>query len=185
MRRAAIATLLVLAPILATSAATHVQAVPAEDLQFTAKDAGSGMWEVSLAGSRFTSRDDIEGRLLLTTARFAQARGKASILLLPQPGEGTGHHPDRPPPVYGSAYRHWHVQWYYRLDGRRWQKWRPESGASFWADSVDLTALRNFEAHAVVEFDASEEIGGDRFDVATVIGDLSNAFRTEPYAQHE
>lgn len=107
-------------------------------------------------------------------ARLARSRGMKVILLVPKPGEGTGTHPAHPVPSYGASYTKWHAQWFYQLERERWQPWRPESGAIFWADAVDMSRLKAFEAHALVRLASeSDGISGDLFDPAVVISDLS------------
>ena len=165
---------LALSPPHSMSQAHQPTGEQAAELRFSAIDTGNDLWDVALAGARFTSRDDVEGRLLLETARLARSRGMKVIVLVPRPGEGTGTHPARPVPSYGARYTKWHAQWFYQLERERWQTWRPESGAIFWADQVQMSRLRVFEAHALVRLaSGSDGISGDLFDPAAVISDLS------------
>ncbi|HEU0285196.1 MAG TPA: hypothetical protein VFR52_08640 [Sphingomicrobium sp.] len=164
--------IVVTAGLLALSEAPATQLVT--DPTVTAQSTGEDIYDVSVEGSRFTSRDAVERQLLVETAKFTLRNGKDWFRLLEMPGEGTGMHPLRPVPEYGEKYRNWHPQWAYRLDGEQWQRWRPEWGATFWADSIDLRDLVAFQANALVMLGSGPKPQeGDIFEARAVLGDLA------------
>ena len=143
-------------------------------LTVSAQPTGEGIYEISVEGSRFQSRDAVERQLLVETAKVTLRDGKDWFRLLEMPGESSGMHPVRPVPPYGEKYRAWHPQWAYRLKGEGWQRWRPEWGASFWADSVDPTKLVAFQASGLVLLGSRPSPAeGDVFDARAVLADLS------------
>ena len=143
-------------------------------LTVSAQPTGEGIFEISLEGSRFQSRDAVERQLLVETAKVTLRNGKDWFRLLEMPGESSGKHPVRPVPPYGEKYRAWHPQWAYRLKGEGWQRWRPEWGASFWAESVDSTKLVAFQASGLVLLGSRPSPAeGDVFDARAVLEDLS------------
>lgn len=149
-------------------------AQPGAKLSVATRPTGEGIYEISVEGSRFRSRDAVERELLVETAKVTLRNGKDWFRLLEMPGESSGAHPVRPVPQYGETYRAWHPQWAYRLKGEGWQRWRPEWGATFWADSVDSTKLVAFQASGLVLLGSEprpEE--GDVFDARTVLKDLN------------
>lgn len=121
------------------------------DLSVSSKDTGDNIYEVTVSGRQFTSRDAVEGRLLRDTAQLTLRKGHEWFALLPMPREPNRQNPLRPVPTYGVKYVGWHAQWTYKLEGERWQPWRPEWGSPFWADSIDRSRLIAFEASALVQ----------------------------------
>lgn len=112
-------------------------------------------FELVYAGTKFTSRDEIERQLLLSSARLAAAHGKESFVLLALPGEQRDVHPARPNPGFGAKYGHWQPHWNYYVPQYGWQWWHPEWGAEFWTKDVDPKAVQRFEVHAMIELGAS------------------------------
>lgn len=144
------------------------------ELSVSAQPTGEGIFEISVEGSRFWSRDAVERELLVETAKVTLRNEKDWFRLLEMPGESSGTHPVRPVPQYGEKYRAWHPQWAYRLKGEGWQRWRPEWGATFWADSVDSTKLVAFQASGLVLLGTGPRPGeGDVFEARAVLEDLS------------
>lgn len=163
------------------AAVSAPQQPPIGELAFLANNTGNDLWEVAVAGTRFTSRDEIEGRLLLQTAQLARAKNRDWFVLVPRPGESSGMHPVRPTPTFGAQYSRWHAQWYYWLENGRRDLWRPEWGAPFWSSSVDLNHLKKFEAHALVQLGTGpvpEE--GDVFYPSAVTKDLTPIYAAIP-----
>ena len=113
-------------------------------------------YELVYSGTRFTSRDEIEGRLLLRSARLALAHGAQRFTLLTLPGERIDVHPSRLDASFGSKYGHWQPHWTYYLAGYGWQPWHPEWGAAFWANAVNVKRVSKFEVHAMIDLGKTE-----------------------------
>ena len=155
--------------VLAASAAAAVPSQVPTGLSVSAQDTGDNIYEVTISGREFTSRDAIEAQLLRETAQLALRARNDWFLLLPMPSETPGA-PSRAAPPYGAEYASWHVQWNYKLAGQRWQCWRPEWGAPFWADGVDRAMIVGFEANALVKLATEKtEQDGDWFEARTVL----------------
>lgn len=140
-------------------------------------------FELIHSGSKFSSRDAIEGRLLLSSARLALAHGQGWFVLLTMPGERIDVHPSRRDAAFGTRYGHWQPHWTYYLAGYGWQPWHPEWGAEFWAGDVDVRRVEQFEAHAMIELGKSANPLDDvvLFDANAVIrdGDLKRVASEE------
>lgn len=151
-----------------------LQSAAAPDLTITVEDFGPNRYQLVAAGSRFPSRDAVESRLLVEAARITMRSGHTKFALIEMPGESRGIALRRPPPAYGARYGNWHAEWCFRAGKERWQHWRPHSGAAFWADTVDMSRITQFEAYAIIE--AGPEFtteSTDVFDAAQVLSDLS------------
>jgi hypothetical protein len=159
------------AAILALAA---MQLPVAPDLTISVEDFGPNRYQLVGAGSRFTSRDAVEGRLLIEAARVTVESGHSKFALIEMPSESRGVALRRPMPVFGVQYRNWHAEWCFRAGNERWQHWRPHSGAAFWAGTIDMSRITQFEAYAIIE--AGPEFtteSTDIFDAAQVLSDLS------------
>lgn len=165
----------VIAACVATSIASTAAGAPevCGDIAIAITDTGQDIYEVLASGERFTSRDDIEGRLLLETARFTLAKKQQWFELLAMPGKAIGTHPRRPAPTYGAKYANWHPQWNYKLKGEPWLCWRPEWGAPFWADAMDRTRIVGFEAQALVKIGSGLPESPEAIDATTAVDDLA------------
>ena len=157
-----------------TLAAFQSAAAPA--LTVTVEDFGPNRYQLIAAGSHFTSRDAVEGRLLVEAARVTLRSGHPSFALIEMPSESRGAALLRSTPAYGGKYRNWHAEWCFRAGKERWQHWRPHSGTAFWADTVDMSRITQFEAYAIIE--AGPEFtteSSDIFDAAEVLTNLRPA----------
>ena len=187
MRKAA-AALAALAAVTFVPAAAVAQApAPAQSaggLAFSVTDDGEGRYETNVAGTRFTSRDEVEGYLLYRTAEFVGARGGQWFRFLHLPGErGAADHPAVRTPAFGAAYAHWQPHWTYLGAGGSWQPWRPEWGAPFWTETVGLETVERFEAHAMIEILPGEPRENETdFDSERVVADLRQRF--DPAHRH-
>ena len=114
-----------------------------------------GRFELVYSGTAFTSRDDIEGQLLLSAARLALAHGEKSFVLLALPGERTDVHPPRRNPAFGAKYGHWQPHWNYFVPGHGWQWWHPEWGGEFWTKDIEPAKVDRFEVHAMIDLGPS------------------------------
>jgi hypothetical protein len=153
-----------------------VQPAAAPDLTIMVEDFGPNRYQLVAAGSRFTSRDAVEGRLLVEAARTTLRSGYPKFALIEMPSESRGAALLRPTPAFGQKYRNWHAEWCFRAGKARWQHWRPHSGTAFWADTVDMSRITQFEAYAIIE--AGPEFtteSSDIFDASEVLTNLQPA----------
>jgi hypothetical protein len=139
-------------------------------------------YELIYSGTRFTSRDELEGRLLLRSARLAIAHGAQRFTLLTLPGERIDAHPSRSDAKFGSKYGHWQPHWTYYSAPYGWQPWHPEWGVAFWTKDVDVTRVSQFEAHAMINLGKT----GNRpdapvFNARTVVHDLTARNSVSPH----
>lgn len=151
-----------------------LQSAAAPDLTITVEDFGPNRYQLVAAGSGFSSRDAVESRLLVEAARITMSSGHPKFALIEMPGESRGAALRRPTPAYGAKYGNWHVEWCFRAGKERWQHWRPHSGTAFWADTVDMSRITQFQAYSIIE--AGPEFtteSPDIFDAAQVLSDLS------------
>lgn len=159
----------------------HVGTVePRADGSFASSEVGPGRIEVTVSGARFESRDRVERYLLYRAALLANANGASWFGLLYFPGEaGSGAHPARSSLSSQHRYGHWQPHWNYYVSGLGWQPWHPERGATFWADSIDLSRVERYDVHAIIELGINRRPSGDLpiFDVQEVIRDLEPTFR--------
>lgn len=141
---------------------------------FSVRDAGEHRLEVTSTGVTFTSRDALEGALLLKAARLTLERGQGWFRLLHLPGERPGVHPARTNAGFGAKYGHWQPHWNYFQAGEGWQPWHPEWSAPFWTREVDRKNVERFELHAMIELGRGPlpRIGQTAFNAAAVRADL-------------
>lgn len=135
--------------------------------------------ELIYSSDKFTSRDAVDGYMLLKAAQLAKAHGEQWFVLLALPGERSDAHPPRRAARFGEKYGHWQPHWNYYVTTDGWQWWHPEWGAAFWTEEIDMKRVEKFEAHAMIELGQ----GGDPFDPAlafntqSVIDDLGNGLQ--------
>lgn len=143
-------------------------------LSYSQSDNGDGRFELTLSGTRFTSRDTIEGELLRRAAQLTISKGQDWFMLLHLPGEQPDKHPPRPKPAFGVRYGHWQPHWSYKQSGAVWQPWHPEWGTRFWADEVNPKEVQRFEVHAMIESGKGPIPAHETaFDAKQVIRDLA------------
>ena len=133
--------------------------------------------EVTLEGTRFTSRDALEGALLLKAARTALAHKRDWFVLHHLPGERPNQHPARSGAAFGEQYGHWQPHWNYFLAAEGWQPWHPEWGAHFWADDVDPRSVSRFVVHAMIGLGSGPLPKDERaaFDARAVVAHLGHS----------
>lgn len=144
---------------------------------------GEDRFELTFSGREFKSRDEIEGSLLYRAALLASERGHSWFRFLHLPGEGGPEvHPARPNPSFGAIYGHWQPHWSYYRPGDGWQMWKPESGARFWTDNVDVSQIERVEVHAMIEMGRGPQPSGAEavFDALSVAKDLKRRFGRSP-----
>jgi hypothetical protein len=149
------------------------------DGRFASTEVGAGRFELTYSGEQFGSRDTVESYLLYRAAVLARKNRATSFLLLYLPGEGgPSVHPALPKRPSGPNYGHWQPHWNYYVTGTGWQPWRPEWGAAFWADEIDLARVQSYEAHAIIELLKDDRPREDQpvFNVNDVITHLEPNF---------
>lgn len=162
-------------------------AAPPTDPKTAVSQLAPNRFEFVYSGTRFTSRDQIEGELLLSAARLALAHGEKWFVLLAMPGERTDVHPARANPAYGSKYGHWQPHWNYDLPPYGWQPWHPEWGGGFWTKDVDPKSVKRFEAHVMVDLGRSANPLDEsvQFNAGDVVRDLSrSSIVAAPHVSH-
>lgn len=143
-------------------------------------------FELVYSGTKFTSRDDIERQLLLSSARLAIAHRKDWFVLLALPGERPDVHPPRPNAGFGAKYGHWQPHWNYYLSEYGWQWWHPEWGGEFWTKDVDPKSVQRFEVHAMIDLGKSAGPLSDaaEFSAESVVRDLTRASNVTGEHEH-
>ena len=159
----------------------HIGTVePSADGSFASSEVAPGRFEVTFSGTRFESRNRVERYLLYRAALLAKQNGASWFGLLYLPGEaGPDSHPARSSPTGQHHYGHWQPHWNYYVSELGWNPWHPEWGAAFWADSIDLSRVERYDAHAIIELGINSRPSGDQpiFDVGEVMRDLEHAIR--------
>lgn len=146
---------LIIASALAVGAVAPAAAVaPVAQPATSISELSPDRFELVYSGTKFTSRDELERQLLLSSARLAVGHGKETFVLLALPGEQSDAHPVRSDTGFGAKYGHWQPHWNYYLPKIGWQWWHPEWGAEFWTKDVDPAQVERFEVHAMIELGA-------------------------------
>ena len=146
---------------------------------FASSEVAPGRIEVTVSGKRLESRDRVELYLLYRAAILAKENGASWFGLLYFPGEaGSASHPARSSRSGQHHYGHWQPHWNYYVSGLGWQPWHPEWNVAFWADSIDLSRVGRYDAHAIIELGIGRRPAEDKpiFDVDEVIRDLEPTF---------
>ena len=169
--------------LLAASAVAFGSAVPASarttepQPEISISELSPERFELVYSGTKFTSRDDIERQLLLSSARLAIAHGKDWFVLLALPGERPDVHPARPNAGFGAKYGHWQPHWNYHLSDYGWQWWHPEWGGEFWTEDVDPKNVQRFSVHAMIDLGKGAGSLSDaaEFNAQAVVRDLTRS----------
>jgi len=156
------------------TAATAAPAAKSPTAAIAVSELTPGRFELVYSGAKFTSRDEVEGELLLSSARLSLAHGQQRFVLLAMPGEMTGVHPARTNPSYGAQFGHWEPHWSYYLPQTGWQPWHPEWGAEFWTKDTDPKLVERFQVHAMIQLgrDSTDENGSPAFNANDVVRDF-------------
>ena len=175
--RLALATVAMSMSLSAQARATPPLASPEPSI--TISQLNPDTFELVYSGATFTSRDQIEGDLLLSAARLAVAHNEQRFVLLAMPGERPDAHPPRRNPAFGAKYGHWQPHWNYLLPQLGWQPWHPEWGAAFWTSDVDPKTVHRFDAHVMIYLGkgASPLDEEMQFNAKDVVRDLTRPWR--------
>lgn len=173
MKETALLTLLAaaLAPSVSIAAPDGSQAFP----NVAVSELPADRFELVYSGAKFTSRDQVERELLLSSAKLALAHGQQWFVLLALPGEMTDIHPPRRTPGFGAQFGHWQPHWNYYVPKYGWQWWHPEWGGEFWTKEVDPKLVERVEVHAMIALgEASDDNNGSpAFSPKEVVNDLT------------
>ncbi|MEY4239884.1 MAG: hypothetical protein RL339_2485 [Pseudomonadota bacterium] len=135
---------------------------------------GEGHYRVSFDGNTLTSRDRVEGYMLYRAAELTLQNGYDWFHI-----QGRATEADRRTyvePFYRPwhGYGYWQPGWRYYRRGLGWRSWSPYDGSPFWADTIDVTTVEEFVAHAdiIMRRGRVEPGSGSNFDARKVIADL-------------
>lgn len=181
-----IALLILLAAALAPSASIAAPNGSLISSDIAVSELQPGRLEIIYSGAKFTSRDQVERALLLSSAEPALAHGQQWFVLLALPGEMTYIHPPRRTPDFGAQFGHWQPHWNYYVSKYGWQWWHPEWGGEFWTKDVDPKLVERFEVHAMIELgEASGDGNGSRaFSAKAVVKELTRPSEASDSSAH-
>jgi hypothetical protein len=116
---------------------------------------GGDRYRLSVTGHKFTSRDDVEKYLAWRSADLTLAKGDRWFRFIETRHQGNAAPvPKRDPAGTRFSFRiaYFQPSWRYRLKGDKdWKSWSPFSGAAFFADGKDASAITEFEASADIQ----------------------------------
>jgi hypothetical protein len=135
-------------------------------------------YRVTFAGNTMTSRETVEGYLLFRAAELTLQNGfdwfaindrntDRNVRTLVQPDPFYS-------PWYGPGFGFWRPSWRFRGAGFGWQTWDPWFGGPFWANSVDIHTVQDFEASAEIVMRKGTKPADDlrAFDARAVVENL-------------
>jgi hypothetical protein len=121
---------------------------------YSEQNLSEGRYTVNFSGNSLTSRDRVEGYLLYRAAELTLRDGYDWFLIVDRLTERDVQTYVRPDPLhdpwYGPGYGYWRPHWRYRYGGGSWRIWHPEWGDPFWGDTIDISSVERFEAHAEI-----------------------------------
>ena len=111
-------------------------------------------WRVNFSGNSMTSRETVEGYLLYRAAELTVQNGDDWFAIIDRQTNSKQRTYIQPDPFYrpwyGSGFGYWRPSWRYRGRGYAWTNWDPWFGDPFWADTVNVQTIENFEASAEI-----------------------------------
>ena len=142
-----------------------------------------GVYRVTFAGNRLTSRETVESSLLLRAAELTVEQGydwfeiqdreierQVERRLLPQPLYN---------PWFARDYYYWRPYWRYYRPSIGWNYWYPYTRDPFWADRYDVRTIETFEASAEISMGRGPVPATNlrAFDARDVIARIGSAIR--------
>ena len=137
-------------------------------------------WRVTFKGNSLTSRETVEKYLLYRAAELTLDQGFDWF-------DTTDRHTERNTSYYGDTdpfYRSgfglaygwgWRPSWRY-YGGFGWRGWDPWMGGPFWADSIDIRQVNQYEASAEIVLGKGPAPEGRRvFDAHQVVENIGPA----------
>ena len=112
-------------------------------------------WRVTFSGNAVTKRETVEGYLLFRAAELTLQNGDDWFSMVDrQTDRNARTYVDPDPfyrPWYGAGFTYWRPAWRYRTRGGvPWRTWDPLFGTPFFAETVDVQTIENFEASAEI-----------------------------------
>jgi hypothetical protein len=111
-------------------------------------------WRVNFSGNTMTSRETVEGYLLFRAAELTLQNGDDWFAIVDRHTDDKTRTYVQPDPLYhpwyGPGFGYWRPAWRFRGRGVGWRTWDPYFGGPFWADSVNVQTIQNFEASAEI-----------------------------------
>lgn len=110
-------------------------------------------FRVTFDGNRLTSRERVEGYLLYRAAELTVQEGFDWFRIIDRETERDRRTYIEPSPFYRPwyGYSYWRPYWRYYRPRYGWYDWYPYGSDPFWADSIDVRTVEEFEAHAEIE----------------------------------
>lgn len=113
-----------------------------------------GVYRVTFAGNRFTSREDVEGYLLYRAAELTVQQNYDWFVIQDREIERRVEREVRRDPLYdpwfGADYGYWRPYWRYYQPRSGWQTWYPYYGDPFWSRDVDVRTVERFDVTAEI-----------------------------------
>jgi len=132
---------------------------------------------VSFAGNSLTSRERVETYLLYRAAELTVEQGYDGFSIVERATDrNVETRVYRDPFSYGR-YRWWRPSWRYR-GSFGWRRWDPWFGDPFWADSIDVQTVQNFEANAEIVMFRGQRSDDKSFDAREVLANLGPSIET-------
>ncbi|MFI4966823.1 MAG: CC0125/CC1285 family lipoprotein [Caulobacterales bacterium] len=135
-------------------------------------------WRVNFSGNSMTSRATVEGYLLFRAAELTLQNGDDWFSIVDRHTDDKTRTYVQPDPLYhpwyGPGFGYWRPAWRFRGRGFGWRTWDPYFGDPFWADSVDVQTIQNFEASAEIITHKGAKPADDprAFDARAVVDNL-------------
>jgi hypothetical protein len=132
-------------------------------------------FEVTFAGNRFTSREQVEAALLYRAAELTVQQGFDWFVVEDRELERQVERELRRDPFYDPwfyrDYGTWQPYWRYYGPGMGWKSWYPYYGDPFWASAVDARTVERFEAKAEIKLERGAKPADKRkaFDAREVM----------------
>jgi hypothetical protein len=125
---------------------------PAGPGVFSVQKKGAAGLRLTVAGHKFTSRDEIEKYLAWRAAEQTEAQKATWFTFTEEHAKGdTVAAPKRDPKGSHYSFRmeNWRPVWRYKMTGdTAWKSWSPFQGAAFFADGKDPKTVTDFEVSA-------------------------------------
>lgn len=150
-----IAAVLVLAASLAACATPtpYQPAIPGKTSDgYSERQIEPNRWQVMFTGNSYTSRDTVEGYLLYRAAQLTLQQGYDWFEMVDRHTEKNQQTYVDPmySPWYGPGFGYWRPYWRYYGAGYGWRTWDPFWGDPFWAGSINVQTVKQYQAAAEI-----------------------------------
>lgn len=144
----------------ATTGSTPYQPVSASNSAaggFSDERIDAGLYKVTFAGNRLTSRETVESYLLYRAAELTLEQGYDWFAIIDKEVEHKVDRTIEPGPIYdpwfASDYAYWRPYWRYYAPGTGWRNWYPYYGDPFWTGRLQPQTSERFEATAEIRME--------------------------------